>query len=402
MRRISIFTFFVILLAVGSTFGQPPGGQPRPGGGPPPRDGRGPGGIGPEGRENRQDGGWVLPHDTNNNGNLEVEEFIGALQRTFTELDRNSNGLIEPGEIVKPMGPPNGGERPLGNKRILPPFFFVDRVQGIEKSVSRSEFERIAREVFAEMDRNGDGTLIRDESRQMPHRPGDGGPRPPAPNQPNAKFVGAELRFGDKLVQGHPFSAETVIEDTKRLYDGTTVTKRRGGAIYRDGEGRTRREQPLEMVGVVNIVGSDNKPQILVFINDFAARPQIFIDLDNKIARKTFLPNIGPPFEPRLPGNARIENLGTKTIEGVSVEGTRETIEIPAGSLGNDKPMQVLHEKWFSKELQVLVMSRHIDPVAGEHIFKLVNIMRAEPDPQVFAVPTGFRIEAPGMKKPGE
>ncbi|MBP9110997.1 MAG: hypothetical protein KBF83_15695, partial [Pyrinomonadaceae bacterium] len=89
-------------------------------------------------------------------------------------------------------------------------------------------------------------------------------------------------------------------------------------------------------------------------------------------------------------------------IEGVTAEGTRETIEIPAGHLGNDKPMQVVHEKWFSKELQILVMSRHLDPVAGEHIFRLVNIKRAEPDPQVFAVPAGFRIEAPGIRKPGE
>ena len=63
---------------------------------------------------------------------------------------------------------------------------------------------------------------------------------------PNAMFIAAELRFGDKLVKGQPFSAETVIEDTRRLYDGTTVTKTTKGAFYRDSAGKTRREQPLE------------------------------------------------------------------------------------------------------------------------------------------------------------
>ncbi|MEQ1642951.1 MAG: hypothetical protein ABL959_05860, partial [Pyrinomonadaceae bacterium] len=236
--------FFAILtLSIsGNLLAQRPGGQPPPGHGMPPREGRGPVTPGPE---HRQDGGWVLPHDTNDNGNLEAGEFAGALERTFVELDVNGNGLIEPSEAVKPIrpnGPPNGDHRPEVGKRILPPFFFLDRVQGIEKAVSRSEFDRIAREVYSEMDRNGDGTLIRDEARQLPSRPDNAGPRTPGPNQPNAKFIAAEMRFGDKLVKGQPFSAETVIEDTKRLFDGTTVTKRRGGAIYRDGDGRTRRE----------------------------------------------------------------------------------------------------------------------------------------------------------------
>lgn len=396
-RRLLILS--ILLLSVGSADAQRPGGQPRPGSGPPPRDGRGP--IGPD---HRPDGGWVMPHDTNNNGNLEAEEFASALQRTFVELDRNGNGLIEPSEAVKhggPIGPPMGGERPEQGKRILPPFFFLDRVQGIEKSIPRNEFERIAREVFAEMDRNGDGMLIRDEARQLPRKPGVEGKRPKGPSQPNAQFIAAELRFGDRLVKGQPFSAETLIEDTKRLFDGSTATKRRSGAIYRDGEGRTRREQPLEMVGGVNIVGTDNKPQMLVFINDFSAGSQIFLDLNNKVARKSFLPNGAPPMEPRPPANAKIESLGTKMLEGVSVDGTREVIEIPAGQVGNERPMQAIVEKWFSKELQVMVMSRHVDPIAGEHIFKLVNIKRAEPDPQVFAVPAGFRVEGLA-RRPGE
>ena len=422
-----LFAAFLTLLAV-SAFGQRPGGRPgdqigRPGAGQPPRD-SGPIGQGPNRPGGQpQPGEWVRPHDTNQNGNIEAEEFQAAMDRTFAELDRNKNGSIDTGEAVRPPKPEDGPRPPVdGNrpgqpdrlvqpgqpgqpgpdgKRILPPFFFLDRVLK-DGTFSRADFDRIVRGVFNEMDKNGDGTLIRDEARQLPRRPGDK-PPPQGPNMaPNAKFIGAEMRFGDRLVKGQPFSAEIVIEDTKRLFDGTTVTKLNRGAIYRDGEGRTRREQPLEMVGGVSIVGNGNQPQMLVFINDFASQSQIFLDLNARIARKNPLGGGPGPLEPTRRPDAKEESLGTKTLDGVSIEGTRITFEIPAGQIGNEKPMQVIDERWFSKELQVIVMSRHLDPVAGEHVFKLINIKRAEPRPELFAIPTGFKIEGPGVRKPGE
>jgi hypothetical protein len=81
-------------------------------------------------------------------------------------------------------------------------------------------------------------------------------------------------------------------------------------------------------------------------------------------------------------------------LEGVRVEGTRVTFEIPVGQIGNDKPIAVVTEKWFAPELQVVVYSRHLDPLAGEHIFRLVNIKRSEPSADLFTVPNGFRIES--------
>jgi len=53
----------------------------------------------------------------------------------------------------------------------------------------------------------------------------------------------------------------------------------------------------------------------------------------------------------------------------------------------------VISEKWFSPELQVVVMSRHLDPLAGEHIFRLINIKRTEPAAELFSVPAGYKIE---------
>ncbi len=424
---ISIFiTLFITTLCFAQRpQGGPPGGG-RQGGGQPPRDGQmRPGGdMQRDGRPPKGD--WMKQVDTNKDGKFDAAELQTAIDTSFAEWDKDGNGTIEANELPRPpkndglqgrpngqggmrQGPPNGqgGMQqgfPMGQqddrqqgpdgKKMLPPFFFMDKVER-DSSTTKADFERIVRGVFAEMDKNSDGMLSGDESRPpKDEREGFGHPGMPGlpPPPPNAKFIAAELRFGDKLVKGQPFSADTVLEDTRRLYDGTTVTKSNKGAFYRDGAGRTRREQPLEMVGGVSIAGTDGKPQMLVFINDFGTKTQYFLDMNNKVARRH---GIGgpPPGEAGTPPDAKTESLGKKTIEGVETEGTRVSFEIPAGQLGNDKPMLVVTENWFSPELQMIVYSRHIDPLAGEHVFKLVNIKRSEPSAELFVVPSGFRVE---------
>lgn len=424
---------FILALAIAAIAQRPsrPEGPPPGGGGQPPRDGRPMGGPGPDRPGMPGPGEWIKPHDTNENGVLEATEFQAAVERTFAEFDRNGDGTIEAEEIPRqprpdgggrpPMNPPmNGGQAPgLGGigprplvggqgpgkgvgKRILPPFFFADRVPR-DGSITRAQFDQIVHGVFAEMDKNGDGMLSHEETMRMPRRP-EGGPPPGAggaPPPPNAQFIGAELRFGDKLVKGQPFSADIVIEDNRRLYDGTAVSKQSHGAVYRDGAGRTRREQPLENVGGFQVVGKNDKPQTLVFINDLAANTQIFLDLENKVARKNFIgENRNPRPDADGPPEAKTESLGTKMIEGVSAEGTRTTFEIPTGQIGNTSPIAVVSERWYSPELQLVVMSRHLDPLAGEHIFKLVNIRRSEPAADLFAVPAGFKVENPPERRP--
>lgn len=390
---------FALLFAIGTLGQRPPGGGFPERGGPPRGDQGRPGErrppMGKPGMEHPDgppDGDWIRPHDTNNNEILEPEEFQKAVDRTFAELDGNNNGSIEGPELDFPPRPRDGRRPGKDGRNILPPFFFEEQFRE-GKALTKTEFERIARGVFDEMDKNRDGSLAKIEARRMEPK---GGPRR-HDMAPNARFIAAELRFGDKLVKGQPFSADILIEDTRRLFDGSTVTKQMRGATYRDGDGRTRREQPLEMVGGINIVGTDNKPQMLVFINDFGTRSQIFLDLINRIARKSILAS-GPPPEPGQPEDAKTESLGTKLIEGVSAEGTRVTFEIPIGQIGNDKPIQVVSERWYSPELQLLVMSKHVDPIAGEHLFRLTNIKRVEPSADLFSIPSGFKIEERKMK----
>ncbi|MFN0279655.1 MAG: hypothetical protein ACKVRN_13820 [Pyrinomonadaceae bacterium] len=382
MKLLFIFIFSVVLIP--NAFS-----QRRPDG-PPPGEGR------------HKD--WVRGIDTDRDGLIEAIEFQSAIERTFADLDEDGDGVIELDELPKGprrelTGPPPvgrgdrmNGQPPGGRHRLpgeafdkLPPFFFMHKLHD-SGSLNKAEFERVAKEVFTSMDSNNDGVLGPVESK--PPNRGREGHRPP----PNAMFIAAELRFGDKLVKNQPFSAEILIEDTRRLFDGTTVTKKIQGAIYRDASGRTRREQPLEMFGGFNIVTENNKPQMLVFINDFAANTQYFLDLNQRIARKNRIGQGPPRDEPEKPG-AKSEALGAKTIEGISVEGTRITYDLPAGHIGNDKPIQVVTENWYSPELQMIVMSRHLDPLSGEHIFRLLNIKRSEPAADLFTVPAGFRIE---------
>ena len=92
------------------------------------------------------------------------------------------------------------------------------------------------------------------------------------------------------------------------------------------------------------------------------------------------------------------EQLGKQVIEGVEAEGTRTTVTIPAGEIGNERAIEIVSERWYSPELQLVVMTRHSDPRTGEITYKLMNINRAEPSKSLFEVPSDFTIkEGPGV-----
>ena len=247
-------------------------------------------------------------------------------------------------------------------------------------------------------DKDGDGAIDREEINMI--RPPRGGNHaknheedqekkrlPPPP--PNTRFLETAMRFGDRQIKNAPFSAEILIENSRRLFDGSVAVKQTKGAIYRDGAGKTRREQTLEDISGYSLGGAQN----LVFINDFEAKTHFFIDLNRRIFRRHPLGENRPPkFDNELQ-NGKTESLGTKISEGVKVAGTRTTFEIPVGQIGNDKAVQVVTEKWYSPELQMTIMSRHVDPLAGEQVFRLVNIKLGEPPAELFNVPKDFKKE---------
>lgn len=88
----------------------------------------------------------------------------------------------------------------------------------------------------------------------------------------------------------------------------------------------------------------------------------------------------------------KTEELGSRDIEGVTAEGTRRVTTIPEGSIGNERPIEIVYESWFSKELGLVVYSKHSDPRFGEQTYRVTNIVRSEPDPSLFTVPHGYKV----------
>jgi hypothetical protein len=101
--------------------------------------------------------------------------------------------------------------------------------------------------------------------------------------------------------------------------------------------------------------------------------------------------------------NVAKESLGTQTINGVSAQGTRYTRTIPAGQIGNDKPLTIVKEEWYSPDLQMVVQSKHSDPFTGTTTYTVTNIQRTAPNATLFSVPSGYTVsDAPPGGHGGE
>jgi hypothetical protein len=91
-------------------------------------------------------------------------------------------------------------------------------------------------------------------------------------------------------------------------------------------------------------------------------------------------------------GTETTEKLGTAEIEGVTAEGTRTTMTIPAGAVGNQLPIEVVTERWFSPDLQMAVRITRRDPRSGETVYRLTNLSRTEPPADLFVPPSDYRV----------
>ncbi|HEX8559546.1 MAG TPA: hypothetical protein VF668_15695 [Pyrinomonadaceae bacterium] len=239
-----------------------------------------------------------------------------------------------------------------------------------------------------------------------------------APRAPQTlSFVTPDTNFERKVVKGSPFSADAVTEHVQRLGDGNRLTRKSAARLFRDAEGRTRREHtPAPRGGGPAPEGQEPR---LVVINDPVARVEYVVDNARRTVRKTFVPpglaeararatgaessfgvlmptstahrrmaegeNAPPPPAPKK------EKLEARMIEGLMAEGTRTTVTIPAGEFDNEQPLEITHEQWYSPELQMVILLRHNDPRFGETLFRMTNITRAEPVPELFAEPQGYR-----------
>jgi len=255
---------------------------------------------------------------------------------------------------------------------------------------------------------------------------------PPSMMKGNATFafVSAEAGVPGKVVKGAPYSADAVTESVQTLADGNRIVNKSTASVARDSEGRTRREQSLPMIGPFANEAPAHK---MISINDPVAGATWMLNDDDKTARKLpqiMMVNPADKAQAAVGGGAvmiqkevhvdtsgtpgvqgeqimirrvetgdskslpqpKTEQLGSKNIEGIVADGTRTTITIAAGEVGNDRAIDVVDERWVSSELQTVVMSKHSDPRMGETTYRLTNVSRSEPPATLFQVPADYKV----------
>jgi hypothetical protein len=234
---------------------------------------------------------------------------------------------------------------------------------------------------------------------------GGRGPVPPEA----IEFLGFQAGLSDKVVTGAPFTATMTTTSTQTLADGNIIKHESSGSLTRDSQGRTRRDMMLPAFGP--LAESGQTVAHVTSIMDPVANMRYLLETDKKVAR--IIPaSAGQWANARRHGenSARSEaeesetvttSLGTQTIGGVSAEGTRYTRTIPAGQIGNAKPIVIVTERWYSPELQTVVMTKRSDPRMGDTAFQLTNIVRQEPAASLFQVPADYTVKEGGPRVRG-
>ena len=291
-----------------------------------------------------------------------------------------------------------------------------------------------------------------------------------------SKVFAESVMSSERVVKNAPFSGDAISESVQTLGDGNRIVRRTTSRLFRDGEGRYRREDMPKQLGLPGaaidmpqsifildpVAGfrytlnpKDNTARKSPFRNVFELKMRSDFDyklkselektkiyaaraakestaaagqstsqnenselLKQKLAEKAkrdaersqLMATRKEELEKRIQERAneaktvpsgvtfsskyetKNEDLGTQNIEGVPAEGTRSTTTIPAGAVGNERPIDIVYEKWYSKDLQLIVVSKHNDPRIGEQTYRLTNIRRDEPAASLFTPGPEYKV----------
>ena len=234
--------------------------------------------------------------------------------------------------------------------------------------------------------------------------------------------------FAATPVTGRPFTADAVVETDQTLPDGSHIVNQQTLSAARDSQGWTYREE------VVASPSANSPAPKTIFIGDLAAKVNYVLGPDH-IAHKIPMPIYGlesaaltvstssttpqgtlalqrfrtaarggggpvlagsraaQQAQQIAAGGTKLEQLGTQTIADVQAEGTRITLTIPAGQVGNQNPLAITHERWYSQDLQATVLAKYSDLRLGVASYQLTNVQQIEPPASLFQVPSGYTIE---------
>ena len=221
--------------------------------------------------------------------------------------------------------------------------------------------------------------------------------------QPIQLAVQAETFLGNQSetdVTGAPFSA---IEESLYCEKQTNGSCKGLSSVtthfFRDAQGRTRSERSASPY-----VDGKAQPAVLrnITLIDPVAGTVSHLDLENRTAIRgprekapqivsSTIKDVVTPEE--LHPRRTTESLGTATMEGLVVEGTRQTMAVPAGALGNEKPIDVVVETWISPELKAAILTKRETTGRRARITRLTHVDLSEPDPALFQIPVNYKIE---------
>lgn len=239
--------------------------------------------------------------------------------------------------------------------------------------------------------------------------------------------------IGGRQVTGKPFSGTEVRHTLQVLGDGTRIDKEESDKYYRDSEGRTRIERDNgatvtisdPVTGFTAEMSTANKTARKMMVmrsGNFTtttsssassvqepARLKEKVDKltaelsATKIISDTAVIEARPAtafartetftmMKDGAESKAATEDLGVQIINGVRAQGTRSTITIPVGQIGNDREIKVVSERWFSTDLSMLIKSSNNDPRFGETTYQVSNILQGAQDPTLFQIPSDFSV----------
>jgi hypothetical protein len=251
-----------------------------------------------------------------------------------------------------------------------------------------------------------------------------------------------KLRLEARVVKGLPYSAEIVTENIQTLADGNRIVQRTTGRVFRDSQGRVRREEDrpsgsptisiMDPIAGLNIsldsalrTARETSTGLSIEIGKMVLDLQgLKADVERRLAEstsgdglaqdadqrkaildakrrmaETFTGGGGVVVRPLEAGNKldgqTAEKLQDRLIEGVLASGVRRTTTILAGAIGNEQPIKIVSEEWTSPDLQILVMTDRTDPRVGHSTYRLLKIVRSDPDPALFQVPADYAVSSP-------
>jgi hypothetical protein len=224
----------------------------------------------------------------------------------------------------------------------------------------------------------------------------------------------AEL-FNEKVVKNSSFSAEFQSE-TVRLLPGnisqnntSQLVSRVTTLLYRDKDGRVRREKKVEITGTPT-----TNPAIEIYdsvlgygytlypatrtayrykkpadqlraaaVWDKVPQTIEITSSDRGSDNQTTQYKLDPP---------SIEALGSRAIHGAQAIGKRFTVKIPMNAVGNPLETETVHEVWYAPQLKMLIQSSTKNPHQGEHTFQMTSLSQTEPSASLFRVPSDYKI----------